>query len=204
MMTNNNTGIVYWIHHPHHVDMWTEGYIGYTSKQASHRFKKHIERMKDNKRITKLGNAMKKYGPENLIMKTILVGYTDYCLDIERLFRPLPGIGWNTGCGGSKTTLGRRATKEQREHFSKVHSGRRHTEEWKAMMSEKFKGRKFRLGGKMPPSAIAKIVAAHKGSKHTEETKRKMSESAKNRWALKKQSICYTESFSGGDNGEEK
>ncbi len=197
----NNPACIYWIRHPEHTDMLTQGYIGFTQKTLEHRVKKHVERSKSNKRkIVKLGAAIKKYGIENLVVQKLFIGSADYCLEIEYKMRPICGIGWNTGVGGSETILGRKATPEQRAHFSKVHSGRRHTEEWKKMMSEKFKGRKFRLGGKMPKEAIEKIRLAHLGSKRTDETKKKMSLAQKG----KKRSIEARENISKSKRGKKQ
>jgi hypothetical protein len=47
------------------------------------------------------------------------------------------------------------------------------------MMSEKFKGKKFRLGAKMSKEAIEKRTKSREGYRHSEETKRKISESHK-------------------------
>lgn len=154
---------IYWIRLPEHIDIFTQGYVGYTAKSREHRFKKHCERINVKNRQTRLISALKKHGIKNVIVETILIGDEAYCLDVENNLRSTTNIGWNLGLGGSKTTLGRKATAEQRAHFSKVHSGRGHTEEWKKMMSEKFKGRKFRLGTKIIGRKHKKVSCPHCG-----------------------------------------
>lgn len=173
---------VYWIHRPEHTDIFSQGYVGFTSKTVKSRFKKHCETLKYGRRKpTPLDNAIKKYGSANLIVQTMVEGTIDYCLMIEKKLRPHCKIGWNLGIGGDKPTIGRKATQAQRDHFSKVHSGRKHTEKWKKMMSEIFKGRKFRLGGKMPDISKNKIGEWSRNFKRTEQHKRNISNSLKGR-----------------------
>ena len=175
---------VYWIHLPKHTDFLTEGYIGYTAKTAEGRYGKHCERSKiPARRNTPLYRAMEKYGRENLVIITLCIGTPQYCLELENRLRPDHKIGWNLGIGGGHTTLGRKATEAERLHFSKVHSGRKWSEEKRKLMSEKFKGVKFRLGCKMPQAAKDRIGAAHRGMKRSKETKKKMSESMKRAWS---------------------
>jgi hypothetical protein len=171
---------VYWIHLPEHSSLLSEGYIGYTTWTAEKRFKKHCEATRvPARQRAPLYRAIKKYGKSNLIVRTLCLGTPEYCLDLENKLRPTTNIGWNLGPGGAKTTLGRRATDEQRLHFSKVHSGRKWTEEQRQFMSALYKGKKLRLGSKMSETAKAKISAGNRGKKLSDETKRKMSESIK-------------------------
>jgi hypothetical protein len=151
------SGCVYWIHLPEQENIKKEGYVGITTKGFKKRINDHKSLAKKNyKKSGKLGAAIRKY-TNRLIYEIVCIGTPEYCLEIENRLRPIALIGWNLGIGGAKTTLGRKCTQEQREHFSKVHTGRTHTEEWKKMMSERHKGKKFRLGGKMPESAKEKI-----------------------------------------------
>jgi hypothetical protein len=86
---------VYWIHHPDHTDMFSQGYIG-VSNDTERRFKQHFEK----KQNPHLVNAIQKYGWENLIKKKILISEKDYCYDIEGKLRPMENIGWNIAVGG--------------------------------------------------------------------------------------------------------
>ena len=89
------TTSVYWIHHPDHTDMFSQGYIG-VSKDVEKRFKQHFEK----KHNLHLVNATHKYGWDNLVKKQILIAEEDYCYDIEGKLRPTANIGWNIAVGG--------------------------------------------------------------------------------------------------------
>ena len=86
---------VYWIHHPTHTDMFSQGYVG-VSVNAERRFKQHL----DNKNNLHLVNAIQKYGWGNLIKKQILIAEKDYCYGIEGKLRPAGNMGWNIAVGG--------------------------------------------------------------------------------------------------------
>lgn len=86
---------VYWIHHPEHTDMFTQGYIG-VSKDAHRRWGEHHKKTHN----THLKNAINKYGWGNLIKTKVLIGSKDYCLAIETKLRNTENIGWNIVVGG--------------------------------------------------------------------------------------------------------
>ena len=91
---------VYWIHHPEHTDVFTQGYIGVT-KQIKARWKAHSEKTEN----ASLKNAIKKYGWNSLIKKIILISDDQYCYDIEKKLRPKENIGWNINIGGTKPPI---------------------------------------------------------------------------------------------------
>jgi hypothetical protein len=86
---------VYWIHHPEHTDMFTQGYIGIT-KNIAKRFECHKNRPA-NKHFKR---AIKKYGWDNLVKEILLVSDRVYCYLIESQLRPKEYIGWNINKGG--------------------------------------------------------------------------------------------------------
>ena len=86
---------VYWIHHPEHTNMFTQGYIG-VSKDAHRRWGEHHKKTHN----THLKNAINKYGWENLIKTKVLIGSKDYCLHIETKIRNTENTGWNIVVGG--------------------------------------------------------------------------------------------------------
>ena len=88
---------VYWIHHPDHTDMFSQGYIG-VSVNAKKRWGDH-RRHQENKHFS---NAVKLYGWDILIKKQVLISDEKYCLMIEEKLRPEKGIGWNIAKGGGK------------------------------------------------------------------------------------------------------
>ena len=70
---------VYWIHHPEHTDMFSQGYIG-VSKDLKKRWNDHAKRTGN----LHLKRAIKKYGWDNLVKEVVLVAEEAYCLMIER------------------------------------------------------------------------------------------------------------------------
>ena len=86
---------IYWIHHPDHTDMFTQGYIG-VSVDPNRRLHEHRYKSQN----THLKYAINKYGWNTLIKKTVLIGSKDYCLNIEKKLRPIDDIGWNIVAGG--------------------------------------------------------------------------------------------------------
>ncbi len=87
---------VYWIHTSNHKNIDTEGYIGITCN-----FKERMKSHKKNKKKTKLTDAIKKYGWDNLQKDIIFRGLSLYrALYIERMYRCESNIGWNILGGG--------------------------------------------------------------------------------------------------------
>ena len=86
---------VYWIHHPNHKDIMSQGYVGITTR--------FTRRMFEHKGLTTnkyLSNAIKKYGWDNLVKEVILVADKEYCIDVETKLRSNDAIGWNLVKGG--------------------------------------------------------------------------------------------------------
>lgn len=96
---------VYWIHLPEHTDVFSEGYVGITSKTTAERFKSHIKESKrrDRKKY-RIHNVIAKYS-ELLVVDTLLVCSDDYAIEVEAKLRPSPKIGWNTVAGGQNVKL---------------------------------------------------------------------------------------------------
>jgi hypothetical protein len=88
---------VYWIHHKDHTDAYSQGYVG-ISVGAIQRWREH--KSKDTN--PHIGNAIKKYGWDNLTKKVIFTGSLEACLKLENLLRPSEHIGWNISIGGNK------------------------------------------------------------------------------------------------------
>lgn len=94
---------VYWIRLPEHTDMFTQGYIGVTTKTAQERFTAHVNASKLNKKHhLKISYAIRKYGAENLVVQTLVICDDSYSLELEEKLRPHKEIGWNLAKGGSK------------------------------------------------------------------------------------------------------
>lgn len=139
---------VYWIHLPEHTDMFTEGYIGFTSNTVEKRYKSHLKNMNRDKCFNyPLYNNIRKYRDE-IVVDTLVEGSAEYCLDIEYKLRGVPKIGWNLLVGGQKGALGVKASDETRKKFSESRRGeknpfygREHSEETKQKISQAKKGK---------------------------------------------------------------
>lgn len=97
-MTLEKSCIVYWIHLPEHTDIFSEGYVGITTKSLEKRFQQH--RYQARKGGLHLINKVVRKYEEQLVVDTKIVSTLDYCLDIENKLRPEPFIGWNSSAGG--------------------------------------------------------------------------------------------------------
>lgn len=87
--------VVYWIHHPEHKDIFSQGYVG-VSNNAEKRWDFH----RGSATNAHLRSAVKKYGWNNLIKRVVLIADKNYCFDIEKKLRPAENTGWNIAPGG--------------------------------------------------------------------------------------------------------
>jgi hypothetical protein len=174
------TASVYWIHHPDHTDMFSQGYIG-VSKNTERRWDEHFKKS-DNKHFR---FAINKYGWDNLIKKQILIAEEDYCFDIERKLRSKENTGWNIAIGGGKPPLrygnkdrlgksswnkGVAWSDEMRQKLSQAHLGQ---VAWnKGIKSSKDAWNK---GVSWSDEVKEKISVSKKGTKLSDETRAKMS-----------------------------
>ena len=122
------TTSVYWIHHPEHTDMFTQGYIGITNDTKT-RWNDH------NKRPSNLHieRAIKKYGWDSMVKEVVLIANRAYCLAIELKLRPKNNIGWNVVLGGGNppSSLGKTFIRsdEYKAQMSISKMGQKHTPE---------------------------------------------------------------------------
>ena len=125
---------VYWIHHPEHTNMFTQGYIG-VSKELKRRFSSH--RAKPSNLHMK--HAITKYGWDTLIKEVMVIASKEYCLDVEIKLRPADKIGWNVVLGGGNPPISRRSgfkhTDEAKEKNRQAHLGKKASEETKRKLS---------------------------------------------------------------------
>lgn len=131
---------VYWIKHKDHKDMFSEGYIGFTSKTVQSRNKEHNISAKSGS-FYPVHRAIRKYG-DSIVVETLIEGDSDYCLDMERKLRPTPNIGWNISIGGGAPMLGRLHTEENKEKLRKANLGKVMSPEAIKASSEKRTGAK--------------------------------------------------------------
>lgn len=76
---------LYWIYNDECLDPKVDGYIGITENVET-RFKQHLSR---NSRI-----------PKNVQYKILYEGSREECFNLESVYRPSKGIGWNSAAGG--------------------------------------------------------------------------------------------------------
>lgn len=91
---------VYWIRKKDFKDVFSEGYVGVTSKTAEERFDRHYQGKKSFK--GKLYNTLNKYPKDDFIVETICISDSEYCYWLENQLRPIKNLGWNIAIGGSK------------------------------------------------------------------------------------------------------
>lgn len=88
--------VVYWIHHPEHLDMSKQGYVGVT--------KSFNDRMRGHRTLKKkmpVTDAIKTYGWDTLKKTIIRSDLTlEQALALEAELRPTQRIGWNLQKGG--------------------------------------------------------------------------------------------------------
>jgi group I intron endonuclease len=187
------TCAVYWIHHPSHTDIFSQGYVG-VSVNTDVRFRKH-KRAKQN---AHLRNAINKYGWDNLVKKTVLIADTDYCLEVETKLRSKDDIGWNIVKGGGMPPKSKKGQGKGRIGWGR---GRKLSAETCKKISDSVKeqmkdparlefnrqinlGNTYRRGKKHTAEALAKISNSKKGSvsrlgvKNSPETIEKMKQLA--------------------------
>ena len=183
---------VYWIREQSHTDLMIQGYIG-VSGNVEQRFASHKGMWSGTNNY--LRNAIKKHGWDNLVKSVLLIAEKDYCLDIERKLRPADKIGWNLTVGGGYPPVlrgerpalkGRTAwnkgktgifspetltvMREKRLGQAPGNKGIPLTDEQKAKLSAKLKGRiGHRLGAKVPQELIEQIAAKNRGRIQSEQ-----------------------------------
>jgi len=134
---------VYWIHHPEHTDIFSEGYVGIT-ENMQYRMWRH-KKCKTNAHLT---NSIKKHGWEQLVKDVILESDTVYCLDIEKKLRPQKNIGWNIAIGGGKPNGWEIETKLPewvRKKISDGKTGKAFSDEHKENLSKAKSGKNGKL-----------------------------------------------------------
>lgn len=162
---------VYWIHLPEHTDMFSEGYIGKTLKNARVRYQGHISASKRAGTSSVIANAIRKHGHENLIVETLVICSPEYALWLENKLRPDKGIGWNMAVGGGDISAPRTVSDETREKMRKSQTGKLHTQESKDKISKTLSV--VRLGSKHSDETRAKMSASSKGKRISKEATEK-------------------------------
>ncbi len=93
--------VLYWLHLSSHTDVFTQGYVGVTTRLIDIRFKEHCSRFYNSYNpYNPLHLAFAEHGIENIVKTRLCVGSVDEVYDIEKVFRPFEYMGWNSAQGG--------------------------------------------------------------------------------------------------------
>jgi len=152
--------VVYWIHLPEHVDMFTQGYVGVCCKSAQHRFQQHCNAARANSQNI-VHRAIRKYG-DSILIDTLIESSNEYCYKVENKLRPNINVGWNMAIGG-KVPHGYPHTDENKEAQRQRRIGKQASEDTRKLLSEQSTGEKNNFFGK----------------EHSQETKEKISNARK-------------------------
>lgn len=117
---------VYWIRKLEHTDIFSQGYVGVTSKTSEERYKQHLKaaRVKSTKKsiIHKVINSI---GQDNLVVETVCICSEEYAYELEFKLRPSERIGWNQNAGGVKppSAKGKAMKASTKQKIGKANSG---------------------------------------------------------------------------------
>lgn len=172
---------VYWIRLPEHTDVFTQGYVGITIKTAEVRFNGHVHFSKNSGNSSLIGNVIRKYGRENLVLETLVICSPEYSVWLENILRPDKGIGWNMAAGGEYPAKNRVISELAKENMRKAQLGRKHPEEVKKKIGEansrrvwteesRAKASKSKIGHKKSPETLLKMSLASTGRSQSEES----------------------------------
>ena len=201
---------LYWIHHPEHNDIFTQGYVGVSNK-VKRRFSEH----KNLGANAHLKNAITKYGWDNLIKEIVLISSKAYCLMIETKLRAEDDIGWNLKSGGgmppvNRWNLGKKMNPESIEKMRQKNTGNsyclgyKHTEEAKRNMSAARMGKPSCMKGRIHSAETRKKMSLAKLGKESNTKGLKLSQDRVNRMkelAIKEAWTCPHCDMSGNGKG---
>lgn len=102
---NDKIAALYWLHLKDDTDVFTQGYVGVTTRLIEVRFKEHCNRyLTSYNSYNPLHLAFDQYGIENIVKTRLCVCDVKQAYELERLFRPFEYMGWNTAEGGKLST----------------------------------------------------------------------------------------------------
>jgi hypothetical protein len=106
---SDKPAIVYWLHTIDCTDVFTQGYVGVTTRSAKTRFREHLSKFKiAYNPYNPLHIAFLSAGVENIILTEIHSCKSEDAYSMEMILRPFDYIGWNAVQGGklSPTVIG--------------------------------------------------------------------------------------------------
>lgn len=97
----HKTAALYWLHLDSHTDVFTQGYVGVTTRLINIRFKEHCSKFNSSyNQYNPLHLAFAEHGIENIIKTRLCICDVKEAYKLEQLFRPNEYMGWNTVPGG--------------------------------------------------------------------------------------------------------
>ena len=160
-----------------------KSYIGVTSATTTARFAEHAYNSKRLDRGRAIERAIRKYGANATIVKTLVIGAWEYLIGLEKAtilaFGTFRRGGYNMTAGG-EGALGYKHTPESLLKMGAVHKGKahhtsKHTDAAKLKMSIAHRGKEFSA---VHRESIRRALIGNKycvGVKHSEATKTAMS-----------------------------
>ena len=141
-------------------------YFGVTSRGLKVRLNGHCYSASQGRPKLPVHLAIRKYGRDSVIARTLVIGERDYILDLEvkeiKAFNTTDRcFGYNISIGGDTVMTGRRHSEESREKNRIAHTGKTLSPEAREKL------RLFNTGRKLSPEACAKIGDRHRGKKIT-------------------------------------
>jgi hypothetical protein len=92
---------VYWLHLKNDTDVFTQGYVGVTTRLIDIRFREHCNKFKSSYNpYNPLHLAFAQYGIDAIIRTRLCVCNIKQAYELERILRPFEYMGWNTVEGG--------------------------------------------------------------------------------------------------------
>lgn len=100
-----NKCVVYWIRHPDHTNVFSQGYVGisvdHDIRWYNHKYQIEHKQHKN----PHLASAVLLHGWDNLVKEVVLIADKDYCYNVENFLRPTANIGWNVNPGGGENPM---------------------------------------------------------------------------------------------------
>jgi hypothetical protein len=93
--------VVYWLHLKNDTDVFTQGYVGVTTRLIDIRFKEHCSKFNSSYNpYNPLHLAFAQYGIDSIVRTRLCVCNVKQAYELERILRPFEYMGWNTVEGG--------------------------------------------------------------------------------------------------------
>lgn len=101
LRNTSKTAVVYWMHLKDDTDVFTQGYVGVTTRLIEIRFREHCGRFKNSYNpYNPLHLAFSKHGIDSVVITRLCVCTEKEAYELEKMLRPFEYMGWNSAQGG--------------------------------------------------------------------------------------------------------